>query len=150
MKYQKKNDHRPLDQSLPIALLRAREAVMARFRPLLLERGFTEQQWRVLRVLDQYGPMDPTDISERSVILTPSLTRILKVLEDRDMIIRSIHPTDRRRYLISLTDKAVEVIAKGAPGSNEVYAEIERIYGQEKLLELLNMLEDLSKTSPNP
>jgi homoprotocatechuate degradation regulator HpaR len=142
-------DHRPLDESLPIALLRAREAVMARFRPLLAERGFTEQQWRVLRVLSQFGPMDPTDIAERSVILTPSLTRILKMLEDRKMISRSMHPTDRRRYLIALTDQAQEMIERAAPGSNAVYAEIERLYGRDKLQELLRLLDDLSKTSPN-
>ena len=40
-------------RSLPMALLRARETVMARFRPMLAENDINEQQWRVLRVLDQ-------------------------------------------------------------------------------------------------
>ena len=54
---------RETSRSLPIALLRARDAVMSRFRPMLQERGFTEQQWRVLRVLDEGGPLDPTEIA---------------------------------------------------------------------------------------
>jgi hypothetical protein len=37
-------------RALPIALLRAREAVMVRFRPILRYHGVTEQQWRVMRV----------------------------------------------------------------------------------------------------
>lgn len=139
---------RPLQRSLPIALLRAREAVMARFRPLLAERGFTEQQWRVLRVLDEESPLDPTEIAERSVILTPSMTRILKNLEDRGMVTRTLHPTDRRRYLIALTRPARDAIARAAPGSNAVYAEIERVYGRKKLEQLLKMLEELSDTAP--
>ena len=45
----------PLDtrRSLPIALLRARETVMHRFRPLLASHDLTEQQWRVIRVLGE-------------------------------------------------------------------------------------------------
>ena len=45
---------REFDRSLPMALLRAREAVMARFRPLFRLHGVTEQQWRVLRALRDY------------------------------------------------------------------------------------------------
>ena len=36
-------------RSLPIALIRAREGVMAPIREMLAETGITEQQWRVLR-----------------------------------------------------------------------------------------------------
>ena len=43
------------DRSLPIMLLRAREAVMKRFRPMLKAHGLSEQQWRVLRVLNETG-----------------------------------------------------------------------------------------------
>ena len=34
-------------RTLPIALLRAREHLMERFRPMLLSYSVTEQQWRV-------------------------------------------------------------------------------------------------------
>ena len=149
MKRQKNSKPKPLEQSLPIALLRAREAVMARFRPLLAERGFTEQQWRVLRVLNEFGPCDPTEIAERSVVLTPSVTRMLRALEEREMITRTLHPSDRRRYLISLTEQARHAVSAAAPASNAVYKDIESAYGREKLGELLNLLDDLSKTAPD-
>ena len=42
---------RSFGQSLPMELLKAREAAMARFRPMLRGHGLTEQQWRCLRVL---------------------------------------------------------------------------------------------------
>src|SRR5438105_334324 len=42
---------RPFSQSLPMALLRAREAVMRHFRPSLQAAGLTEQQWRTMRAL---------------------------------------------------------------------------------------------------
>ena len=40
-------------KSLTITLLRAREALMMSFRPMLAKHNFTEQQWRVLRVLGE-------------------------------------------------------------------------------------------------
>src|SRR5260370_20470549 len=68
-------------QSLPIALLRAREAVMSYFRPHHRKGGITEQQWRVIRVLSLDGETDATSLARRSYLLAPSLSRILKDLE---------------------------------------------------------------------
>src|SRR5208283_3623306 len=42
---------REFSRSLPMSLLRAREAVMRHFRPSLRRHGLTEQQWRILRAL---------------------------------------------------------------------------------------------------
>ncbi len=46
---------REFSRSLPMSLLRAREAVMRQFRPSLRNHGLTEQQWRILRALDGGG-----------------------------------------------------------------------------------------------
>ena len=74
-------------RALPIALLRAREAVMARFRPILQARDVTEQQWRVIRVLGEESPLDASEVADRACVLAPSLTRIIKALEERALII---------------------------------------------------------------
>jgi len=42
---------REFSRSLPMSLLRAREAVMRQFRPSLRRHDLTEQQWRILRAL---------------------------------------------------------------------------------------------------
>ena len=44
-------------------MLRAREAIMISFRPILAKHGFTEQQWRVLRVLGEKGPSDAGQVA---------------------------------------------------------------------------------------
>ncbi|MGO7998126.1 hypothetical protein ACC734_37775, partial [Rhizobium ruizarguesonis] len=56
-------------RSLPIALLRAREAVMGHFRPMLALHDVTEQQWRVIRILAEAGTLDASEMSERAFIL---------------------------------------------------------------------------------
>lgn len=140
---------RPLEDSLPIALLRAKEAVMARFRPLLNEQGVTDQQWRVLRVLYECGPLDPTEIAHRSVILTPSMTRILRTLEERGFITREAHPVDRRRFLITMTGEARVFFEDCIEGVNATYAEVEALYGKEKLKKLVTLLQELAETAPD-
>lgn len=137
---------RPTSRSLPIALLRAREAVMVRIRPMLAERGLTEQQWRVLRVLDEAGPLDATEIADQSCILTPSMTRILKALEGRGMVRREKHATDGRRSLIHITEAASGTIRAAAPESNRIYAELVAAFGEEHMDALLDMLERLART----
>ena len=47
-----------------MVLLLAREAVMERFRPMLRDFGVTEQQWRVLRSLEEVGAMDLGDLAD--------------------------------------------------------------------------------------
>ena len=49
---------RRFDQSLPMALLAARESIMAFFRPHLNELGLTEQQWRIIRVLREHDELE--------------------------------------------------------------------------------------------
>ena len=66
----------PTTRSLPIALMRARESVMAPIRDMLSETGLSEQQWRVLRVLAEQGEMDSHSLAERACLLFPSLTRM--------------------------------------------------------------------------
>ena len=53
-------------------MLRAREAIMISFRPILAKHGFTEQQWRVLRVLGEKGPSDAGQVAFDACILAPS------------------------------------------------------------------------------
>ena len=91
----------PTSRTLPIALLRAREAVMEHFRPMLQKHGITEQQWRVLRVIREAGETDASELARNACILAPSLSRILKTLEAADLITLRKDPADGRRALMT-------------------------------------------------
>ena len=113
---QKALEMRPFEESLPMALLRGREAAMQRFRPILAEHDLTEQQWRTLRALSSnHAPIDVGKVAETTFLLGPSLSRILTNLDDRGLITRSTDPTDQRRTLVSLTVTGIELVNKIAP-----------------------------------
>jgi homoprotocatechuate degradation regulator HpaR len=134
---------RTFAHSLPMALLRAREAVMRRFRPGLRDHGVTEQQWRVLRALAHAGPLSVTELANATFLLPPSLSRILPELEARSLIRRRQADADLRRSVISLEAKGLRLIATHAPYSEAVYDGIEEHFGSVRLEELFALLRAL-------
>lgn len=129
--------------SLPIALLRAREAVMAYFRPHHRKGEITEQQWRVIRVLYLEGEMDATRLAQRSYLLAPSLSRILKDLEASDHVRRRTAKADSRQSLVSLSPKASALVTRVAPFLDGIHREIARRFGRERYERLLGLLGEL-------
>ena len=130
-------------RTLPIALLRAREAVMERMRPMLHAHDITEQQWRVIRVLREEGELDATTLADHACILAPSLTRILKSLESRNLLRTTRDKADGRRVIVELTPEGWSLIASVTPQASEIYAGIEEVMGPGRVEHLLNELEFL-------
>jgi homoprotocatechuate degradation regulator HpaR len=141
----KKIPMRGFSQSLPMALLRAREAVMRRFRPGLRNRGVTEQQWRILRALAHSGSLEITALAEATFLLAPSLSRILPDLESRGLISRRQMDSDLRRAVVSLGPKGLQLIAAHAPDSEEIYDSIANSFGRERLDQLFTLLRELEE-----
>jgi len=137
---------RDFRHSLPMELLRAREAAMARFRPMLREHGLTEQQWRVIRALADGERMDASELARRSYLLAPSLTRILQFLEKEKFVRRSSDSRDQRRSVLSLTAKGRRVFNRVGPDSEIRYAEIEAEFGRDRLKTLYELLADFYTT----
>lgn len=140
------NGPRQTRRSLPIALLRAREAIIAKFRPMLARHDISEQQWRVLRILGEYGELDASQLAERALVLGPSLTRMIKTLLKTKLIAKRSDKTDGRRSLISITPKAIALIQEITPESAAIYSDIEKKFGIEQVEQLLDLLEAVTKT----
>lgn len=132
-------------RSLAIAMLRAREAMMLSFRPVLAKHGFTEQQWRVLRVLGEKGTSDAGQVAFDACILAPSLSRIIGKLEKDNYISRFIDSKDGRRVNLSLTKTGQDTLNKIAPDMELIYKAIQKRYGEEKLTNLLDILSEISE-----
>lgn len=131
---------REFSRSLPMSLLRAREAVMRQFRPSLRHHGLTEQQWRILRALTAVEAIEVTELARVAFLLGPSLSRILRDLEARQLIERRTAKEDLRRAVVSISTKGLKLIEAVAPTSEAIYATITRRYGARKLAELQAML----------
>jgi homoprotocatechuate degradation regulator HpaR len=137
---------RDFSRSLPMSLLRAREAVMRQFRPSLRNHGLTEQQWRILRALAAIDAIEVTELARTAFLLGPSLSRILRDLDARQLIERRTDPADQRRSVVSISARGLKLMAAVAPTSEAIYAAITKRYGARRLIELQEMLAALEQS----
>jgi homoprotocatechuate degradation regulator HpaR len=136
---------RKFDQSLPMALLRARELTMGYFRPMLNEHGLTEQQWRVIRVLQEYGELEFHDLSRVAWIQPPSLTGILTRLERAALVRRTRSRSDQRRLHLSLSRAGLRRFETVSREAEQRYGLIERRLGRTRLRSLMKILREFDR-----
>ncbi|MBI6920522.1 MULTISPECIES: homoprotocatechuate degradation operon regulator HpaR [Pseudomonas] len=134
--------------SLTLSLLQAREAAMAFFRPLLNEHDLTEQQWRVIRILKQHGELENYQLAELACILKPSMTGVLGRLERDGLVRRQKAAQDQRRVFVTLTEGGEACFASMKEGMEANYQKIQAQFGEEKLQQLMGLLNDLKRIAP--
>ncbi len=134
---------RPMRKSLPLRLLQAREAVMARFRPHLNAHDLTEQQWRVLRALAEMGESEVTALADAIALLAPSLSRILPDLEGRGLVARRRADGDKRTSLVSLSREGRALFETMAKRSEAIYRDIELALEAADCADIIDRLERL-------
>lgn len=134
---------RQFDRSLPMALLKAREAVMRKFSPALKEHDLSPQQWRVIRVLVEEDELDASEIAERCALLMPSLSRILQNLHRRGLVERRTATDDQRRSMVSITPRGRQLFEALSPVNEARYAHITEKFGYGKLELLYELLNEL-------
>src|ERR1700676_889079 len=92
-------------RNLPLMMLQAREHVIAHFRPILNAHGITEQQWRIVRLLLDTGPLEPHEIGELCRLSSPSLAGVLSRMENIGFVQRKRLADNQRRVLVSLPQR---------------------------------------------
>lgn len=141
----------PARRNLPLLLLRAREAAMARFRPLLKGVNLTDQQWRVLRALsDAPGGLEPREIAARCVILSPSLTGILNRMVEQRFVTRAQSATDQRRQRVAIAPRGRALVDRLSPHVDAEYRRLEAAFGADALDRAYDTLDLLLRVLETP
>ncbi|MBV6273267.1 homoprotocatechuate degradation operon regulator HpaR [Alcaligenaceae bacterium CGII-47] len=136
-------------RNLPQLLLKTREALLGHFRLIINHFGLTEQQWRIIRTLDEYGDMEPNQLCDACQILSPSMTGVLARMKALDLVDRRRVSTDQRRILISLTPLSKDLCRRMAPLIETQYALIEKTVGRTLLNDTYAQLDRLLATALN-
>lgn len=123
---------------------------MAPVRPILRDAGVTEQQWRVLRVLIDDGASDLSTLASNALLRAPSLTRILRELQDRALIARVIDPTDARRSIVSITSAGRTIVDKTTLATLAMLDRYDAAFGVARLSALIAELALLTETIADP
>ena len=123
---------------------------MAPIREMLAGTGLTEQQWRVLRVLDEFGPMDASQLSREAGLMASSLTRIVQSMVTDGLVTRESSTTDRRRQIIGIASSGQEVLADNRDAALAIAEDLRDGLGEHDFERLLDLLESLAEVGPSP
>ncbi|KVD46822.1 MarR family transcriptional regulator [Burkholderia sp. ABCPW 11] len=124
-------------------LLRAREKMMERFRPLITAQGLTEQQWRVIRALNEQGPLEPRQISDLCTISSPSMAGVLARMELLGLVTKERFEDDQRRVRVSLTAKSIKLVQVLSRDLEAEYGAIERAVGADVVARVYQAVDTL-------
>ena len=78
----------------------------------LTEAVLSETQLAALSALEVHEAMTPGELAEHEKVQPPSMTRVIAVLEERSLVQRSAHPTDRRQVVLTVTGEGRAVVQR--------------------------------------
>jgi homoprotocatechuate degradation regulator HpaR len=136
--------------NLPQRLLKTRESLMGHFRPILNHFGITEQQWRILRALDELGQLEPREICDLCHFSSPSMAGMLARMEELKLIMREPMPGDRRRVAVQLSQKGIALLSQVGPLIDLQYAYLEESCGKQIFADLLALLDEFVNLTGQP
>jgi DNA-binding MarR family transcriptional regulator len=101
-----------LATSLRISVSRLARRMRAERVAQGLQPELSDTQLAALAALEKHTAMTPSELAEHEKVQPPSITRVIASLEERGLIQRRPHPTDRRQVELTVTDQGRDVVKK--------------------------------------
>jgi DNA-binding MarR family transcriptional regulator len=78
------------------------------------ESELSETQFAALSALERHSHsgMTPGELAEREKVQPPSMTRVIAALEERGLVMRAPHSTDRRQVVLTVTEEGRAVVQR--------------------------------------
>src|SRR5215470_17655144 len=99
-----------LASALRISVSRLARRLRAERQAEGLERDLSDTQLAALAALERHSAMTPGELADHEKVQPPSMTRVIASLEERGLIRRMQHPSDRRQVVLTVTDQGRDVV----------------------------------------
>ena len=120
---------------------------MPRFRRIFNQFGITEQQWRILRVLDEGAARPVRQVAELTLIPAPSLVGVIDRLRKQGLVSREHCLEDRRRVLVRATPRGCELHDRIAPLVTRAYSDLMQGMPPRDWIRLIEGLDALARAA---
>lgn len=128
-------------------MMRAADTVTTRMHRHLLDTALTLSQFGVLEVLYHRGPLCQRDIGEKILKTSGNMTMVIDNLEKRELVVREKDPADRRRMVVNLTEKGLDLIQALFPKHAAVAEETFSVLESNDLATLGKLLKKIGKAN---
>ncbi len=124
-------------------LLVVGDVLMALHEPRIeVTLGRSQTVAQALAVLDGAGePLTPSQIGERLIVSSATMTSLLDTLEQRGWVRRTPNPEDRRSLLIEITDAGRDTADAFIPGLHKLERRVMSSLNETERSQLLDLLE---------
>ena len=99
-----------LASALRISVTRLARRLRAERQREGLEPDLSDTQLAALAALERHSAMTPGELADHEKVQPPSMTRVITVLEERGLVMRAPHASDRRQVVLTVTDYGREVV----------------------------------------
>ena len=120
-----------MSTSLLLLLKQAERRIELGLLPELDEFELTIEQWRVMAALHEEPGQPMSVLAESAVLPAASLTRHVDKLVERGLVLRRIHPDDKRRIVTALSPVGGTVADRLAAAQRELEADVAKYFQME-------------------
>ena len=76
------------------------------------ETVISDIQLAALAALERHESMTPGELADHEKVQPPSMTRVIAVLEERGLVRRAPHATDRRQVVLTVTPEGRDLVQR--------------------------------------
>ncbi len=140
--------------SFGFRLWHVQHAFMRRLEAALLPLGLTHMQFVVLRVADHLAQAGEQPTQARLAVGTATdrmmVSKVLRLLEGKGLVVRSVHPADARAHHVVLTAAGRRLVAQAIPLALQAQAEYFGSLSRGRLEQLDAVLDELLRLDGIP
>ncbi len=140
-------------RSFGFRLWHVKHAFVRRLEAALLPLGLTHMQYVVLRAADYLAQAGerPTQarLAEGTATDRMMVSKVLRLLEGKGLVVRPIHPSDARAHHVVLTEAGRRMVARSIPLATQAQAEFFGRLGDERMGQLSAILNELLRLEGN-
>ncbi len=128
------------DIHLQIILQKAIKSINNKIGKDFREKGITVSQFSVLDVLYTKGEMRVCELIEKALSTSGNITVVIKNMEQKGWLYKKSCPTDKRAFLVGLTDEGKKLFETLLPEHRNEIKNTYSILSSEEKQELIKIL----------
>lgn len=128
------------DIHLQIILQKAIKSINNKIGKDFREKGITVSQFSVLDVLYTKGEMRVCELIEKALSTSGNITVVIKNMEQKGWLYKKTCPTDKRAFLVGLTDEGKKLFETLLPEHRNEIKNTYSILSSEEKQELIRIL----------
>lgn len=128
------------DIHLQVILQKAIKSINNKIGKDFREKGITVSQFSVLDVLYTKGEMRVCELIEKALSTSGNITVVIKNMEQKGWLYKKTCPTDKRAFLVGLTDEGKKLFETLLPEHRNEIKNTYSILSSEEKQELIKIL----------